>query len=496
MSTIGADVASIAAVNASFHMSAVAELSEHASKTSTGVATLLFAHLRPSHATSALTMLRQAAAQYTRTALLFRLPAGEPLSSVVRSTCRAVRPRMLSELSPAAAVAAEAAASGKFPAARGRVALAADTVSGLDAAALRDPRAFAFSLFVFTTAFGPAIDRNERIVIYGMSDAALMAASHLAVLESSQRYPHLTIVGDRLGGIAAEFVVLAALSPYEVSRLSLACAQHIPGSLFQISRPERTITLSTGTRIIYDRLLLLPDLEEPTSTALGFNEGASPLPNAIYALGTNRDSLADDIIGLAETIASAEEANLELPRIVIYGDSLSAVVFTASLLDRGIPPSSVMLVQPSRSAGGVKVATALEEASMAGEELAEGAQAHDLIAALLPVGGAALTPASLYPALAVDYVLRSAGVERLVGAKLEGLRPTQEGIEIELSVVTSEPPAENAWNEPSQVSAKREASARVRIASLSASPKREAWLALGFTRDSCSGLRFALGSMA
>ena len=199
-------------------MSNVVDMSDHESSLSTGVASLLFAHLRPSNATAALTMLRQAAALYGRSALAYRLPAGGSLPDVVRATCRPVRPRMLRDLSPSAEVAAaEAAAAKEKPAPRGRVAIAGDTVAGLNGDDFVNPRVFAFSLFVFSLGFGPVIERNERIVIYGASDAALVAVSRYAALEKGERFPHLTIVCERKG--ATDFDIPSALSPYEISRL-------------------------------------------------------------------------------------------------------------------------------------------------------------------------------------------------------------------------------------------------------------------------------------
>lgn len=453
LSSIGADPKSLAALGTSFYVSDVADMSDHESPSSTGVASLLYAHLRPSNATAALTMLRQAASLFGRTALLFRLPAGGPLPAVVRSTCRPVRPRMLRDLSPSAEIAAaEAAAAKETPAPRGRVAIAGDTVAGLTADTLSNPRVFAFSLFVFSLGFGPIIERNERVVIYGASDAALVAVSRFAALEKGERFPHLTIVGERRG--TTDFDIPSALSPYDISRLSISCAQHIPGTLMHISRPDHVITLSTGTKLQFERLLLLPDLEEPTSTALGFVNSAS-LPDSVFVMGSNSESLSDRIADLAESIAAAVASEQEAPRIVVYGNSLGAVAFLATMLDRGIPPSAVVLVRPPQT-NGIPAATlveALAAAAVEGESLAEDALAHELIPALLPPVGAALSPSSLFPALAVDAVLRNSGVLCMVGAKLEGLRSLGDDVEIELTAeADSKVLQEDTWNEASQVS--------------------------------------------
>ena len=523
LSNTGGSARALAAAAASFHLAPLLHTDTHATaiggseaEEAAGAASLLHAHMLPAFVLSTPHFFRQALALYGgKHALLYRCPpsplgahlAGS-ISPAILHAATLAAPRHLTELPPhkaqqraqqaevdAAACSSSSSGSSSGWAQCDPITAAPFLVAGMEEQALWDPRNCAHALYVFSGRASLATHGvcNERIVVVGGGDAAVAALAQL-LAHPAPRLPHLTLIPGPVGlaqavdpyHIPAPFACPREYTAFDLARLPVtAHVSLLGGEVLRIHRKERVVVLSggEGRTLRYDRLLLLPELSEPTAGYLGLSS-PSALPAGMYAVGDAKTGdaldaavavLAASFIGGASSsssssaligsdgvysgvsrsleisgedfgldlhmhsvsLAAAEQAPAEAPLpspaslkgcVLVYGDTLEAVSALAGLLDRGVPGSSIVCLLPPPPASGCSLPSqaALSEALAAsGSSCQPPLTPQELHAGLIP--DAPHSPPALFPAITAATVLRGSGVRTLAGVTLASASLGQPG---------------------------------------------------------------------
>lgn len=200
----------------------------------------------------------------------------------------------------------------------------------------------------------PKIISNARIVVLGCSDAAI------ALLEALITVPYLNFnylymvvprAHERLrwprGAVAGDsphtpfFARSCSYTTEELLALGLGTRVRLVDSrVVDIDRNSKSVTLPDDSILPYDYLVIAPDFADQSLQPLG--------ADAIGVSGAF--SLIDEE---AEAAAIAYLRSAHSPVVVlVYGASLDAYCTVQGLLNRGVLPSDITMVQPP-PAGGV-----------------------------------------------------------------------------------------------------------------------------------------------
>jgi hypothetical protein len=339
---------------------------------------------------------------------------------------------------------------------------------------------------------------NERVLVLGSGDAAVAAVARL-LWSPAPRLPHITLITGPAGlaGAAdpyaspAPFAAARELTPFDLSRLPItAHVEVVEEDLARIKRRERAVVLAGGAQLRYERLLLLPELVEPTAGNLGL-PSARALPQGVHAVGggvdargaaaldaavavlaatlaqqaggggaeegggggavaggslegasrlleTSGEDFALDLLLLRSGSPPLDSALLPTPHslrgcVLVYGDTLEAVAALAALLDRGVPGSSIVALLPPRGSSSSSEVVVTEEALAAA--LAPGSAPltpAELHAGLVPAPPH--TPAALFPAITLATLLRNAGVRTVPNALLTGAANVDRALTVALAL--------------------------------------------------------------
>lgn len=506
LSNSGGSARALAAAAASFDLSGLLDTAVHAREQGAepGVASLLHAHVDSAFVQATPLFFRQALSLYGgKHALLYRRRPGSAgahvagsLTPAILHACTVAAPRHLPELPPAKARARAAAAEEDARASADAatdwgacdpVTAAPFLVAGAPEHLLWDAHNLAHALYVFSGRLSMAARPvcNERVLVLGSGDAAVAALARL-LWSPAPRLPHLTLITGPAGLAAATdpyaspapFAAARELSAFDLSRMPVTAHVGVRADdLVRIRRKERVVVLASGSseaHLRYDRLVLLPDLVEPTAANLGLPScralppgmhavgggvdarGAAALETAVAVLAANLaqqqggggeaaaagggllggglggfdggsrllETSGEDLDLLLRSNSPPLESALPSPAslhgcVLVYGDTLEAVAALSALLDRGVPGASIVAVLPPplpAAAGGAGVQVAEEDLAAA---LAPGSAPlapAELHAGLLPPPPH--TPAALFPAVTLATLLRNAGVRTLPHALL------------------------------------------------------------------------------
>jgi len=435
-----------------------------------GVASLLFSYLDFPFLNSSPYFHRECLALYgCKTSLLYRLPPLSPSSTHIAgflpqsifNAFRFVSPRHLPELPPSdqAKVAAvpQPNVDSSLPFQSDPVSLSPFFVAqGLCESDLADQRSHAHALYIFTPFLSThrRTVRNERILVQGNSDTVVGFLVSL-IDHANPLLPHVSVLCGETGlatpcepfSSPAPFSIGREFSSFQLSRLPItAHFSFIQSDIVSIERGSNQVSIGGGGKIKYDRLVLLPELKEPTKFRLDV-VSRHPPKGCFFMDCTLNEAALEEMVALTAHMLSSLDAtqgqhdSLANPNhpeahhrghhrhspqpphshsVLVYGNTVQAVETLAGLLDRGVPADFIVLLLPPTAQSAPNISQELVDMGVAAAGL-DGKTEHkiwagDLMSGLLPMKSP--SPHALFPALTVSRVLSSSGVRVVRGATI------------------------------------------------------------------------------
>lgn len=190
-----------------------------------------------------------------------------------------------------------------------------------------------FALFAFTARISsaPRLTVNSRVVVVGSSEAALAAVERLLTFPGCA-FNNVTLVvagGISVGGPASVYTraSLAKLALENGGGAGGGVAV-VDNAMVGLDREARCVYLDDDTVLQYEMLVLASGLQDQTR----------------FRLGASEDLPVERLNDLAANLTPEEAAALGC--VIVYGDTLEALGAVRTLLNKGVKPPAIKVVNP------------------------------------------------------------------------------------------------------------------------------------------------------
>jgi len=298
-------------------------------------------------------IFRETLRLFKRKVLYYRHYPTRPLQDVLDIFVQ-VRPRKIPQQSPSLTVHDNSPLPGSDAATAVRLtdeekaAIAKDKADTETARQERANNLFALHLLTPRLLAQPKTTINSRVVVVGASTTALSFLESL-LLVPDLNYTNITLLSP--GGLPAGRLVKSADGSaceqflpwslhYDCNRMKQLSMESririVPDILADLDCDHKCVTLSDGSQLAYDFLVLTPGLQDQTLTRLKIQDPEVADIEGVFSL-SNEEQMPE-IMDFVE---------IHRPEVyLIFGCSLTALTVIKGLMDMGVPMNSVLWAHP------------------------------------------------------------------------------------------------------------------------------------------------------